>query len=139
LRGRAVEAQRYVAMLKALSIQIQPALKIDDVKRVLEALAATSSLVKRHQFDEGFDKTRYLNFTFGTEDLKALWAVIQSTIFDDPAFAEPMTQAAIIVCEGHDGWNDYLQLFHFDPPKQQSFAHRLFVLQNSSTDQSLLV
>ena len=105
-------------MLKALSIQIQPErapeLNVAEVKRLLEALTK-SPLVQRHDFNEGFDKTRYLNFTFGTEDLKGLWCLIQSTIFDDASLAASLSKASIIVCEGNDGWNDYLQLFHFDP------------------------
>ncbi len=106
-------------MLKALSIQIQPErtpeLKIEEVRSAFEAIARMTPLVRRHQFNDGFDKTRYFNFTFGTEDLQGLWSVIQSTIYSDPAFAEPMAKASIVVCEGKDGWNDYLQLFHFDP------------------------
>jgi hypothetical protein len=105
-------------MLKALSIQIQPErapeLNVAEVKRSLEAITK-STLVRRHDFNEGFDETRYLNFTFGTEDLRGLWSLIQSTIFGDAPFAEPLARASIIVCEGNDGWNDYLQLFHFDP------------------------
>jgi hypothetical protein len=72
-------------------------------------------VVKEHDFNEGFDKTRYLNFTFGTEALNTLWSLIQSTVFDNAAFAEPLGKSSIVVCEGNDGWNDYLQLFHFNP------------------------
>jgi hypothetical protein len=106
-------------MLKALSIQIQPdrapELNIAEVRHAFETLAITSPLVREHQFDEGFDETRYLNFTFGTEDLKGLWASIQSNIFGNPTLAEPIAKASIVVCEGEEGWNDYLHLFHFDP------------------------
>ena len=106
-------------MLKALSIQVQPELAPDlnvaDLKRILETLVATSPLVTQQQFDEGFDKGPYFNFTFGTDDLKGLWALIQLTVFADDALAQSMAKASIVVCEGSDGWNDYLQLFHFDP------------------------
>ena len=106
-------------MLKALSIQIQPERapesQIEEVQSIFEAIARMTSLVKRHQFDDGFDKTRYFNFTFGTEDLEGLWTEIQSAVYRNPALAEPMAKSSIVVCEGENGWNDYLLLFHFDP------------------------
>ena len=104
--------------MKALSIQIQPELAPElDVAEVKRSLAAItqSPLVKKHDFNEGLDKTRYLNFTFGTEDLSSLWSLIQSQVFGNAAFAEMLAKSSIVVCEGEDGWNDYLQLFHFDP------------------------
>jgi hypothetical protein len=106
-------------MMKALSIQIQPervpGLKMKEVQVAFEAIAGMSPLVEHHQFDDGFDKTRYFNFTFGTEDLERLWAVIRSTIYRNPALAEPIAKSSIVVCTGENGWDDYLLLFHFDP------------------------
>jgi hypothetical protein len=106
-------------MMKALSIQIQPerapGLNMEEVQAAFETIAEVTSLVRHHQFDDGFDKTRYFNFTFGTEDLKGLWAVIQSTVYGNPALAEPVAKSSIVVCTGENGWDDYLLLFHFDP------------------------
>ena len=111
-------------MLKALSIQIQPErapdLKMEEIQAAFESIAGMASLVRHHQFDDGFDKTRYFNFTFGTEDLKGLWAVIQSTIYRNPALAEPMAKSSIAVCTGENGWDDYLLLFHFDPNESRA-------------------
>ena len=105
--------------MKALSIHIQPErapeLKMEEVQAAFKAIAEMTSLVRHHQFDDGFDKTRYFNFTFGTEDLKGLWAVIQSTTYGNPALAGPLAKSSIVVCTGEHGWDDYLLLFHFDP------------------------
>jgi hypothetical protein len=115
---------RLLPLMKALSIQIHPerapGLKMEEVKAAFGAMAEMTSLVLRHQFDDGFDRTRYFNFTFGTEDLKGLWAVIQSTIYGNPALAEPLAQSSIVVCTGEHGWDDYHLLFHFDPDEPRA-------------------
>ena len=109
-------------MLKTLYIQIQPELapelKIADVKGVLDGLGSTSPLVTRRSIDEGFDAGPYFNFTFETENLKELWAVVQSKVLANDTLA-PLAKASIIACEGNIGWNDYLLLFHFDPSVPQ--------------------
>ena len=114
---------RLLPLMKALSIQIQPErapdLKMEEVQAAFEAIAEMSSLVRHHQFDDGFDRTRYFNFTFGTEDLKGLWAMIQSTIYSNPVLAEPMAISSMAVCTGEHGWDDYHLLFHFDPDESR--------------------
>jgi hypothetical protein len=104
---------------EAISVQIQPErapdLKMEEVQAAFEAIAEMDSLVRHHQFDDGFDKTRYFNFTFGTEDLRGLWAVIQSTVYCNPALAGPVAKSSIVVCTGENSWDDYHLLFHFDP------------------------
>jgi hypothetical protein len=106
-------------MLKELSIQIQPDRAPElNVEEVRAAFAQMASLVQNHHFNTGFDKTRYFNFTFVTEDLLGLWSMIQTKIYRNRSFAEPMAKASIAVCEGPNGWDDYLQLFHFDPNLQ---------------------
>jgi hypothetical protein len=110
--------------MKALSIQIQPErvpeLKMEEVQVAFETIAEMASLVRHHQFDGGFDKARYFNFTFGTEDLKGLWAVIQSTIYRNSVLAEPMAKSSIVVCTGENGWDDYHLLFHFNPDEPRA-------------------
>lgn len=106
-------------MLKELIIQIQPNrardLKLEEIQAALESISRRASLVRHYRFETGVDKTRYFNFTFETEDLSGLWSLIQTKIYRNPSFAEQMARSSIVVCEGADGWNDYLQLFHFDP------------------------
>jgi hypothetical protein len=107
------------SLMKELRVQIQPeralGLNMEQVRAAFEALAEMTSLIRNHQFDDGFDKMRYFNFTFGTEDLKGLWALIQSTIYCNRALAEPIAESSIVVCTGEDGWDGNLLLFHLDP------------------------
>ena len=93
---------------------------MEEVQAAFKAIAGMTSLVRHHRFDDGFDKTQYFNFTFGTEDLRGLWAVIRSTAYGNPALAEPMAKSSIAVCTGEHGWDDYLLLFHFDPDEPRA-------------------
>ena len=93
---------------------------MEEVKAAFEAIAEMTSLVRHHQFDDGFDRTRYFNFTFGTEDLKGLWAAIRSAIYSNPALAEPMAKSSIVVCTGENSWDNYHLLFHFDPDEPRA-------------------
>ena len=105
--------------MKALSVQVQPGrapdMDVGAVEARFREVAEERQLVKRHQFDRGHDKGEYLNFTFGTEDLRALWERVQEALYRDRNLAGPMGVASIATCEGEHGWDDYLLLHHFDP------------------------
>jgi hypothetical protein len=102
----------------ALSIQVQPA-RADglDVPRLSSAFAdlAGSDLVQHHSFSEGVDKTRYLNFTFGTTQAAALWRLMRSRFYDDGEFGPHMRKASMAMCSSERGWDDYALLYHFNP------------------------
>lgn len=105
-------------MIKALSIQVQPhrapGLDITAIQAAFEALTQLP-LVKHHTFNNGRDKVEYFNFTFGTEDLPALWREVQSRFYKEAQLGPWMSAASMAMCEGPSGWDDYLQLYHFDP------------------------
>lgn len=95
--------------MKRLHIQVQltksPGLDADEIsirlRRVAEGVRVT----------EGLDDGRYLNFDIKTADLPELWRLVRAQVHLIPGLA----QAAIVVCEGEFGWDDYLLLHHFDP------------------------
>jgi hypothetical protein len=105
-------------MIKALSIQVQPrlvqGLDIGAIQAACEAIA-DMPLVVRHHFDQGHDTAHYFNFTFGTEDLAALWREIQSRLYSDAQLGDAMGAASMATGEGSRGRDDYLLLYHFDP------------------------
>lgn len=110
-------------MITALSIQVQPGrFAATNVDRVKEAFGQIVRLpiVVRHDFSEGHDKVRYLNFTFGTHDVRELWREIQERIYADAELGPVMASTSMAMCEGSHGWDDYLLLYHFDPavPRQ---------------------
>ena len=105
-------------MIKALSIQLHPRRASGiDIPAIQEAFDALTGLplVVRHQFNHGHDKVEYFNFTFGTEDLPALWREVQARLYADPQLGAWMSAASMAMCEGPNGWDDYLLLYHFDP------------------------
>ena len=53
----------------------------------------------------------WLYIGFKAADPAGLWAAIQEQFRADPELAG----AAIVVCQGEHGWDDYLLLHHFDP------------------------
>ena len=62
------------------------------------------------EISEGDDGGKYINLTIGSDDLKESWSVIRTSLLQIPEVEE----SSIIVCEGDDGWDDYLLLHHFD-------------------------
>ncbi len=103
--------------MRSLSIQVQPdripGLDIEKARLLFEALKS-NSLVERSAFDEGNDKGRYLNFTYGTNDAQSLWLVIQREIYEHQIFGKQLLSCSIAVCSSEEGWNNYLLLHHFD-------------------------
>jgi hypothetical protein len=95
--------------MKRLHVQIQPA-RLPDLN-VSEAVAQLKSLDGRARVTEGEDNGPYINVDFKTPDLPGLWKFLREVVHAVPGLA----RAVIIVCEGEQGWDDYLLLHHFDP------------------------
>jgi hypothetical protein len=104
--------------MKALHIQVQleraPGLDELQLKQSLGDLGVSSGLAKRVRVEEGIDHGRYVNFTYWTEDLPGLWALVRKDVLGSLAIGTDVQRTSIIVCQGDDGWNDYLLLHHFD-------------------------
>ena len=82
------------------------------------AIASDSDLVAHHAFDSGKDRGAYFNFTFGALKPLALWQEIQSQLYDAQSTGVHMKRASMAMCSTEDGWDSYLQLYHFDPTVQ---------------------
>jgi hypothetical protein len=53
----------------------------------------------------------YVNVGLKAADSVALWAAVRKQLQAEAGLA----RAAIVVCQGERGWDDYLLLHHFDP------------------------
>lgn len=95
--------------MKRLNIQIQPARSpgLD----VAATVARLKRLAVGARVTEGEDEGPYVNVNFKVADLTGLWASVQEEL---RAMTE-LSVAAIVVCEGDNGWDDYRLLHHFDP------------------------
>jgi hypothetical protein len=100
--------------MKRLHVQLQPArspeLDVPEAVARLSRLAASACVT-----DGEDDGRRYVNVDFKAVDLRGLWARVRAELKTIPGLAG----AAIVVCEGEHGWDDYLLLHHFDPAEQR--------------------
>jgi len=98
--------------MKRLSIQLQPARSPE--LNLAEAVAKLSSLAPDVRATEHQEKGPYVNVDFKTADLSGLWQSVREVLEALPG----LNRAAIVVCEGDRGWDDYLLLHHFDPEEK---------------------
>lgn len=95
--------------MKRMNVQIQPGLS--QRLNLSEAVARLTRLATEVEITDGDDDGRYVNLDFKVPDLSLLWASVRDEIDSVPGLAG----ACIVVCEGEQGWDDYLLLHHFDP------------------------
>ena len=95
-----------------LLVQIQPDRLSACSEAALEQFRAAVfpiCLVSSVSVDEGNHDGRYINVSFETNDLGALWPVVRGTLMK-----LRLQGASIVTCTGRDGWAAYLLLHHFD-------------------------
>jgi len=104
--------------MKCLSIQIQPDkqpdLEAKDVIEKIKVYCSGLSIVSSLELNESFDKSRYINVNIITNNLKLLWDKLSKNVYKDSVFGPYLSKTSIVVCEGNNGWDDYLLLHHFD-------------------------
>lgn len=94
--------------MKSLVVQIQPARAPHlDVEATVALLTANGDEVA---VKHGSDSGPFVNVTFRTVSLSELWPRLEQLIRSTPQ----LSTAAIVTCEGEQGWDDYLLLHHFD-------------------------
>lgn len=105
--------------MRSISVQVQPdrspGMDMAAVSAAFAQVAARSDLVRHHAFDSGNDGGAYYNFTFGTERARELWLALWQTVYLAPALQPHMAAASMAMCSGEAGWQDYEQLYHWDP------------------------
>jgi hypothetical protein len=104
--------------MRAFVIQLQPGLSpgCDSklVRDLLDRLESNSGLIESLVVTEGDDNGSYINFTVTTRDMASLWELMKQELFSHPVAGPHLKCAAIVICEGNAGWDDYLLLHHFD-------------------------
>ena len=105
--------------MSTLCIQVQPnrapGIEMERVRALGETIAANKELISRFAVVEGQDDGPYSNLMFETLALQKLWEVVWETLYRDDRVGSALSQASMAMCEGNDGWNDYLLLYHYDP------------------------
>jgi hypothetical protein len=100
--------------MRMIHIQVQPErakrLDVAAADESLRRIAKNKSLVRRFKVEEGTDEGRYINFNYLTTKPAQLWKALRS----GPFRSGLLRSAAMVVCEGESGWDDYLLLQHWD-------------------------
>src|SRR5688572_2127109 len=99
--------------MRTLTVQVHPkrrrALDLADVERSLRSLAARKRTTSSVEPGRG-----YVNFSFRCRSPSVFWASLRRGAFGRARFAHDLRASSIVVCEGTQGWSDYLLLHHFD-------------------------
>ena len=99
-----------------IQVQLQREPRLDETLVMALLLAiGTEAGINRVGFTDGEDKGRWIGFNYWTDTLGQAWPLIREKGLGDPSIGALLAKATIVVCEGDDGWNDYLLLHHFDP------------------------
>ena len=95
--------------MKHLTIQIHAPFAFKAKEEILKIAYMHEDFVKP-DFGE-----KYFNLRYETADLKSLWNRIKREFFEP---LEEMSENSIVVCQGEDGWSDYLLLHTYFPGEE---------------------
>ena len=98
--------------MKCVSVQLYPAL--DTTFEVGDLLALVRSIGRFPEVDQDDVDPKSINLNFFTEDLQGFWQQFQQGVLNDPELGAWVKRIAVIVCEGDQGWDNYLLLWHHD-------------------------
>ena len=105
--------------MRSLSVQVQPdrapGMDMAGVTRAFELLVARTDLVQHHAFSAGTVPGPYFNFTFGTNRAAELWAAMRELLYESAQYGPAMAAASMAMCSSETGWEQYVQLYHWDP------------------------
>ncbi len=107
--------------MKTLNIQIQPsrclAIESDKIVACFRKFSENNEYVVEFKTVENKAED-YINIFLSSLSLSKLWATLKEYIFSSGQLDSQIASALIVICEGDDGWNDYLLLYHFDKSEQ---------------------
>lgn len=102
--------------MKCLSIQLHP--RRDTRFSPDDLVLHLRTLGRYPEIDLDSDTSEYINLNLFTEDLNQLAKDINAHVLNDSTIGPWVKRVAIIACEGGQGWNDYLVLWHYDESEQ---------------------
>lgn len=99
-------------MMKCISVQLQP--DRNPSHEVSELIDLVRSIGLYPEIDKSESSEKYINLNFFTEDFKGFWHDIESKVLAHKFLGSWVKDVSIIVCEGDQGWDNYLVLSHYD-------------------------
>lgn len=98
--------------MKCISVQFHPArdprYDLDDLLALVRAIGRYPEI----DTDEGDDEN--INLNFFTEDIRHFWSDFEKGVLNDSELGDWVKNTTVIVCEGDEGWDNYLLLWHYD-------------------------
>ncbi len=94
--------------MKTFNIQLQPERDFLVCKEEVVSLLNGEGL--KPEIVQGNDDGPYINITFETKSVSGAWALLKEKVLG----CKGVKGSAIITCQGSEGWDNYLLLYHFD-------------------------
>lgn len=105
--------------MKNLNIQLQPSraptMDVESTVAALRDVGQATGVVAGVDVTRGDDDGPYVNLTFLTAHPAVLWSSLKPVLISGFGRWASLGDSAIVVCQGDEGWADYLLLHHFDP------------------------
>jgi hypothetical protein len=106
--------------MKCISVQLHHR---RDARFHLEDLLDLVRSVGRYpEVDKDESDPETVNLNFFTEDIRLFWNDFEKGVLNDPEMGDWVKNTTIIVCEGDEGWDNYLLLWHYD---QSEHIHKM--------------
>ena len=106
--------------MRRLNVQIHPTrISHGSPDELIESLkaAADGAVLAFCGQNAGQDAGPYINLSFIAADPVAGWSRMR-VLYDASEIGRRLALSTIVVCEGEQGWDDYLLLHHFDPAEK---------------------
>jgi hypothetical protein len=103
-------------MKKHLCIQLHlsPSVTGERAQELLVYILNATFPAMLASFERGTeDGISYVTMNFAIEDVSLLWNLVKTQLD-----VRNLRSAAIVTCEGSNGWDDYLLLHSFDPDEE---------------------
>ncbi|MCW8876832.1 MAG: hypothetical protein OQJ89_08960 [Kangiellaceae bacterium] len=101
--------------MKCLSIQVQP--EIDSSYNVNELVELSRSLDRFPEVDRDEGDRKYVNLNYFSENIPVLWQELKVGLYENRSIGTWLKKVSIAICEGEEGWDDYVLLYHYDQSK----------------------
>jgi hypothetical protein len=105
--------------MRSIAIQVQPerspGIDLEGLSALLLQIAERPDLVLSHHFGTGDDQGPYFNFVFETKTPLPLWHALKLAVFESATCGKHMSAASMVMLSSEDGWDEYAQLYHWDP------------------------
>lgn len=98
--------------MKCISVQLHRAR--DDRYHLEDLLALVRGIGRYPEVDVDVGDAESVNLNFFTEDIRLFWSDFEKGVFKDDDLGEWVKNTTIVVCEGDQGWDNYLLLWHYD-------------------------